>query len=145
MFIAKYVQKYYHMIYNYFFHGLYRNKTMVISKSFHPHVVHVYKQSMHNIGVKPSSCHTWLVKEAHVWTKCDLVESCDKMTKICHIFNTWSWPLYLSTICWWKDNKISHFQNQLLNSVWKLTQIFQVHLGPWTCYHGYQNNNQSTI
>ena len=58
---------------------------------------------MHIIRVKPSSCHTWLVKEAHVWTKCDLVESCDKMTKICHIFNTWSWPLYLSVICWRKD------------------------------------------
>ena len=69
------------------------NKIIVISKSFHPHVVHVYKQSMHIIRVKPSSCHTWLVKQARVWTKCVLVELCDKMTKICHIYNTWSWPM----------------------------------------------------
>ena len=34
------------------------NKTTVISKSFRPHVVHVYKQSMHIIRVNPSSCHT---------------------------------------------------------------------------------------
>ena len=81
------------------------NKTIIISKSFRPHVVHVYKQSMHITRVKPS-CHTWLVKEAHVWTKCDLVESCDKMTKICYIFSTWSWPLYLSVICWRKDKKL---------------------------------------
>ena len=32
------------------------NKTIVISKFFHPHVVHAYKQSI--IRVKPSSCHT---------------------------------------------------------------------------------------
>ena len=34
------------------------NKTIVISKSFRPHVVDVYKQSMHTIRVKLSSCHT---------------------------------------------------------------------------------------
>ena len=82
-----------------------RTRQFVISKAFRPHVVHVYKQSMHMIRVKPSSCHTWLAKEAHVWTKCDLVESCDKMIKICHIFNTWSWPLYLSVTCWRKDKQ----------------------------------------
>ena len=62
--------------------------------------------------VKPSSCHSWLVKEAHVWTKCDLVESSYKMTKICHIFNTWSWPLYLFVIYWRKDNHV-HRENKL--------------------------------
>ena len=35
-----------------------RNKTIIISKSFHPHIVHVYKQSMHIIRVEPSFCHT---------------------------------------------------------------------------------------
>ena len=97
-----------------------KNKTIVISKSFCLHVVHVYKQSMHIIRVNPFSCHTWLVKEARVWTKCDLVESCDKMTKICHIFNTWSWPLYLSIICWWKDNKV---HSGLCNSIFCLSQV----------------------
>ena len=57
-----------------------------ISKSFRPHVVHIDKQNIHIIGVKPFCCHTWLVRQAHVWTTCVLVESGDKMTKICHIF-----------------------------------------------------------
>ena len=58
----------------------------------------LHQSSIHIIRVKLSSCHTLLVKEAYVCTKCVLVESCDKMTKLCHIFKTFPWPLYLSVI-----------------------------------------------
>ena len=62
------------------------------------------------IRVKPSFCHTWLVRKAHEWPNVSQLSHATKMTKIGHIFNMWSWSLYLFVI-WWKDNKCQLIRN----------------------------------
>ena len=102
-------------------------------------------------------------KHYHAWTKCYLVQSCDKMTKICHIFNTWSWPLifpsyvdgkiiisgvkhqYIRVETYRKLNTVNCIKLAVLNSIsWGVLRIFFVAVRRVTGYYYIDGNCNGT-